>query len=569
MTVLLSVRNIKKFFIEKKVLENISFDIALGEKVGLVGLNGAGKTTLVNIITGNLSYDSGCILWNKKSVNIGYVKQDSSYIKSIDCVENNTEFLKIASILGLEKVNEYNSDKLNNLSGGERTKVALSKVWSSNPDFLILDEPTNHLDYNGVQYLIKDIKSYKGTVLVISHDRYFLDQCTDKILEIEDGNINKYNGNYTFYREEKSRRYQAKLKEYSIQQETKKKINDQISTLKNWSNKAHDESRKKAISSGNKMGGKEYYRAKAKKKDNQIKSRIKNLEKIDIKGAQKPKEEKRIDFKLQKAILKGTRVAEAVDISKSFDKKSVFTKSSFYISRGERVGIWGNNGCGKTTLLKILIGEQKPDTGHVFFSSSSNVGYLSQNISDLDIESTVLSIFKIESVQQNRDLMNSLFNMGFNQKMLNQQIKTLSFGEITRLRIAKIILNECDVLILDEPLNHLDIHSREKLEQVLEDYYGTIIVVSHDRYMLQTICNKLLVFNDKKILRVEYNLNEYLEQQKKVDKPSKNKLEQKMLIENELAYIIGELSKISKDSAKYKELDQRYNKLLSSYDIIP
>lgn len=569
MTVLLSVRNIKKFFIEKKVLENISFDIALGEKVGLVGLNGAGKTTLVNIITGNLSYDSGCILWNKKSVNIGYVKQDSSYIKSIDCVENNTEFLKIASILGLEKVNEYNSDKLNNLSGGERTKVALSKVWSSNPDFLILDEPTNHLDYNGVQYLIKDIKSYKGTVLVISHDRYFLDQCTDKILEIEDGNINKYNGNYTFYREEKSRRYQAKLKEYSIQQETKKKINDQISTLKNWSNKAHDESRKKAISSGNKMGGKEYYRAKAKKKDNQIKSRIKNLEKIDIKGAQKPKEEKRIDFKLQKAILKGTRVAEAVDISKSFDKKSVFTKSSFYISRGERVGIWGNNGCGKTTLLKILIGEQKPDTGHVFFSSSSNVGYLSQNISDLDIESTVLSIFKIESVQQNRDLMNSLFNMGFNQKMLNQQIKTLSFGEITRLRIAKLILNECDVLILDEPLNHLDIHSREKLEQVLEDYYGTIIVVSHDRYMLQTICNKLLVFNDKKILRVEYNLNEYLEQQKKVYKPSKNKLEQKMLIENELSYIIGELSKISKDSAKYKELDQRYNKLLSSYDIIP
>lgn len=569
MTVLLSVRNIKKIFMENKVLEDINFDIELGEKVGLVGLNGAGKTTLVNIIIGNLPNDNGYVLWNKKSVNIGYVKQDSSYIKSIDCVENNTEFLKITSRLGLEKVNEYNGHKLNNLSGGERTKLALSKVWSSNPDFLILDEPTNHLDYNGVQYLIKEIKSYKGTVLVISHDRYFLDECTDRTLEIEDGKINKYNGNYTFYREEKARRYQAKLKEYSNQQETKKKIDNQINTLKNWSGKAHNGSRKKAIASGNKMGGKEYYRAKAKKKDNQIKSRIKKLEKINIEGVQKPKEERRIDFKLQKTVLKGTRVAEFADISKRFDNKSVFTKSSFYINRGERVGIWGYNGCGKTTLLKILIGEQKPDTGHVFFSSSSNIGYLSQNISNIDTDSTALGVFKTESTQQSRDLMNLLFNMGFNQRMLNQQIKTLSLGEITRLRIAKLILEECDVLVLDEPLNHLDIYSREKLEEVLKEYDGTIIVVSHDRYMLQKICNKLLIFNDKKILRVEYNLNEYLEHQKKVDKSGKNKLEQKMLIENELSYIIGELSKIPKESAKYKELDERYNKLLSSYDIIP
>jgi macrolide transport system ATP-binding/permease protein len=195
MAMLLSIRNIKKDFAVKKILKGISFDISTGDRIGIVGLNGAGKTTLVNIITGNLPYDEGSLVWHKKSVNIGYLKQDSAFIKSINCEENPESFLKYSSSLGLKKVHRWKGEKLNNLSGGERTKIALSQIWSADPDFLILDEPTNHLDYSGIQWLIKEIGGYKGTVIIISHDRYFLDKCVNRILEIDDGNMIQYNGN--------------------------------------------------------------------------------------------------------------------------------------------------------------------------------------------------------------------------------------------------------------------------------------------------------------------------------------------------------------------------------------
>lgn len=563
MTMLVSVRNIKKGFIEKKILKDISFDIAIGEKIGLVGLNGTGKTTLVNIIAGSLAYDEGTILWHKKSVSIGYLKQDSAYIKSINCEENLKSFLRVSSNLGLEKVQQWDEEKLNNLSGGERTKIALSEIWSTNPDLLTLDEPTNHLDYNGVQWLIKEVRNYKGTVILISHDRYFLDECVDKILEIDEGNIKEYNGNYSFYREEKRRRYESQLNKYLIQEETKRKISEQIYTLKNWSHKAHREAREKAIASGNKFGGKEFHRAKAKKKDIQIKSRIKRLEKIKIEGVEKPKEEKKIDFNLQRGKLKGTRVVEAMNISKSFENKPLFNESSFYIQRGERIGIFGNNGCGKTTLLKILLGEESVDIGQIFLSNSTKVGYLSQDVVGIDMEKIVLNIFNMTSREERGKLQTILFNMGFDEKMIEQQIKTLSLGEITRLRIAKLILEASDLLILDEPLNHLDIHSREKLEEVLENYEGTIIVVSHDRYMLQKICNKLLVFENRKVKRVEYTLKEYLEKDKNINNSIyKSKLEEKMLIENEKIFVLGELSKYPKESDKYKELDAKFVNLI-------
>lgn len=563
MAMLLSVRNIKKDFVEKKILKGISFDISVGERVGLVGLNGAGKTTLVNIIVGSLNYDEGSIIWHKKSVNMAYLKQNSAYIKSINSEENIKSFLQISSKLGLEKVNQWKEEKINNLSGGERTKIALSEIWSTNPDFLILDEPTNHLDYNGVQWLIKEIRRYKGTVIVISHDRYFLDESAQKILEIDEGNIHQYNGNYSFYREEKKRRYESQFNQYLVQEEYKKRINEQIDTLKNWSSKAHREAPKKAIAAGNKKGGKEFLRAKAKKMDIQIKSRIKKLEKIKIEGVEKPKEEKKIDFKLQRGNLKGTRVIEVSNISKGFEDKVLFNESSFYIKRGEKVGIFGNNGCGKSTLIKILLGEEVANGGQVFLSNSAKVGYFSQNIVETDVEKTVIDIYNINSREERQKLLTILFNMGFDERMMEQSIKTLSLGEITRLKIAKLILEACDLLILDEPLNHLDIHSREKLEEVLEDYDGTIIVVSHDRYMIQRVCNKLLIFENKKIKRIEHTLKEYLERDKNNKKlVDRSKLEEKMIIENEMAFILGELNKYPKESDKYKELDVKFESLV-------
>lgn len=563
MTMLLSVRNLKKDFVEKKILKEINLDIEIGERLGLVGLNGAGKTTLVNILSGNLKQDEGTVLWHKKSVNIGYLKQSSAYIKSISCDENHKEFLNVSSNLGLSKVYEWEDEKLNNLSGGEKTKIAIAEIWASNPDFIILDEPTNHLDYKGVKWLVKEIRRYKGTILVISHDRYFLDECVNKIIEIDEGKLNEYNGNYSFYSEEKKRRYEDQLNKYLIQEETKRRINEQIDTLKNWSSKAHRESRIKAIASGNKKGGKEHNRAKAKKMDIQIKSRIKRLEKINIEGVEKPKEEKRIDFILQKGQLKDTRVVEANRISKSFENKLLFSDSSFYIKRGEKVGVFGDNGCGKSTLLKILLGEETVDKGQIFFSSSTKVGYLSQHIEGIDTQKTVIDLFDITSRQQRGLLITILFNMGFDEEMLDQQIKTLSLGEITRLRIVKLILEACDLLILDEPLNHLDLHSREKLEEVLKAFNGTIILVSHDRYMIQKVCSKLLVFENKKLKRAECTLKEYLDKSKNCNNIiNRFKAEEKMLIENEIAYVVGSLSQYPKDSEEYKKLDIRYNSLV-------
>lgn len=564
MSVMLSVRNIKKEFAQKQVLKDVSFDISVGERIGLVGANGAGKTTLVNILSKNLSYDSGSILWHKKSINIGYLKQDSASEKHNCSEENFKSFLQYSSNLGLEKVQEWKEEKFDNLSGGERTKVALSHVWSQNPDFLIFDEPTNHLDYDGVSYLIKELKKYKGTVLVISHDRYFLDECAERILEIDEGRVCSYGGNYSFYREEKKRRYESELKEYLLQEETKKKINEQIKMLKNWSAKAHRESRKKAIKLGGGKGGKEYFRLKAKKKDKQIKSRIKRLEKIEVEGVEKPKEEKKVDFDFKRAGLKGTRIIEAADIGKSFEDKILFKESSFYIQRGEKVGIFGKNGCGKTTLLKIILGKETLNEGEIFLSAGTKIGYISQDTKEIDMDKKVLDLFDISSKEERGSLQTILFNMGFDENMAEQKISTLSLGEITRLKIVKLITDDCSLLILDEPMNHLDIYSREKLEEVLQKYEGTIILVSHDRYMMQKICNKLLVFENQKIKRLEHTLKEYLESIQDIgsQKCKSSNQEEKMVIENEMAFILGELNKYPKESSEYAKLDRKFESLV-------
>ncbi len=564
MPLLLSCREIKKAYGETNILNSINFDIAVGEKIGLVGLNGAGKTTLVNIIAGGLEADSGKLYWHKKSVNIGYLRQESAYVEKVMEIGNMQDYLFTSNTLGLKKVREWDDTKLKHLSGGEKTKLSLSQIWSMNPDFLVLDEPTNHLDYMGVQWLIQELRKYKGTVLLISHDRYFLDECVNRIVEIENHSLQEYNGNYSYYKEEKKRRYESQLKQYLQQEEMKNKIKEQINNLKQWSEKAHRQSAAKAIDSGRKMGGKEFLRAKAKKMDIQVKSRIKRLEKIEIEGVEKPKEETRIEFKLKSAVLKGNRVIEAGDITKAYGEKILFRDSSFYIQKGEKVGIFGENGCGKTTLLKLLLGKEEPNQGDIFFSSSIRLGYLSQDISHLDFNKVVLDCFDIATREQRLNVHNLLFRMGFLEANLHQLIGSLSLGELTRLRIAQLIVKECDLLLLDEPLNHLDLNSREKLEEVLSDYNGTILLISHDRYMMERICNKLLVFENQRVQRIEYGLREYLEHMS-IDKKAskKEKKEEMLLIDNELSVILGELSRHVQGTDEYIRLDTRFKELVA------
>jgi len=586
MTVLLSCLALKKEYGDVTILKEVSFDIAIGDRVGLVGINGAGKSTIANIIYGSLKNDSGSLLWYKKDIEIGYLHQSSKYsqksaITEVKAKDNqygyseNTEdfkedFYQISSELGMKKVNNWEEERLSNLSGGERMKLALANIWALNPDFLILDEPTNHLDYQGVQWLIEELKKYKGTILIISHDRYFLDKTINKIIEVKEGKTDTYNGNYSFYREEKQRRYESQLHQYEIQESTKAKIKEEIDRLGQWSDKAHRDSRKKERAS---LGKKEYFRMKAKKKDKQIKSRIKRLEKIEVTGVEKPQEDRGIDFEFREVTAKGTRIIEGRSIKKAYGERVLFMDSSFYVKRGEKVGIFGPNGCGKSTLLRILLGEETLDKGELFISRAVEKGYLSQETIDVDKDSKVIELFHITSREEGGRIRTLLANMGFDEKMINNPLSSLSLGELTRVRMTKLILKNQDLLILDEPLNHLDIYSREKLEEALLDYNGTIVVVSHDRYMLQNLCDVLLVFKDSKIVRVSGTAKEYLEdiEDKKQNKVKESKIdaevkrnreEERMIIENEIAFVLGEFTKFAPGTKEYEDLDKKFKELI-------
>ena len=533
MTVIMKCKDISKEYGDKVILKNINLDLKLGEKVGIVGENGAGKTTLVNIITGNSVATSGEVIWYKEGIKVGYMKQATDY-----------------------------TNLQSSLSGGERTKALLKSIIYGDFNLLILDEPTNHLDYEGVSWLIKKVNEFKGTIIIISHDRYFLDKTVNKVIEIEDKEVKIYNGNYTAYRDKKKKNFQAQMHAYIEQEKVKEKINNQIAELKKWSNKAHKEAGKKAIETGNKSGGKQFNRAKAKKMDAQVKSKIKRLQKLQVEGVDKPKEEGYIVFNGTSAGKIGSVVLEAKDISKAYDNKVLFNKSSFYIKQGEKVGVYGPNGCGKTTLIKAILGQEEIE-GEINISSSRKIGYISQDVTDINEEISIIKAFEINSRKELGKLRSDLALIGFDAESLNKKIKYLSLGERMKIKLLLLIRESYEVLILDEPTNHIDLHVREQLESVLEKYNGTIILVTHDRYMMEKICDKLLVFDNKEIKRYEYNFNEYLEKiNEKNEKKNMNRAEENLIIDNRITCIISELSIINKDSVRYKELEKQYNELI-------
>ena len=540
MTAILKGKHISKEFGDKVILNDINFEIESGKKIGIVGSNGAGKTTLADIITNTVKPTSGQLLCQYSGMDIGYMKQATEY-------------------LDLEQT----------LSGGERTKKLLTQLLYSKKDFLVLDEPTNHLDYEGVKWLIKQIRAFKGAVVIISHDRFFLDQCIDSTMEIDQGKIINYNGNYSFYREEKWRRYESQLHLFMEQEKLKSQIRGQIEELKGWSEKAHRESRKKAIATGNKFGGKEYNRVKAKKMDKAVKSRIKRLEKIEVGGLIKPEEEIKVLFQLEATKKVGDTILQAKDIRKFYGNKLIFNQSSFYVKRGEKIGVYGVNGCGKSTLVKAIL-KQVPLEGEIRISEERKIGYISQDVLDIKEEKSILQVFEATNKEEERQIRMALVQMGFSNDRLYDKVEVLSLGERMKLKLLLLIRQGCEVLILDEPTNHIDLHVREQLEETLKDYSGTLILVTHDRYMLEQLCDKLLVFENQIIRRYEYGIREYLErkEQKQVAqdeahrKEMKSNKEDKMLLENEIAYIIGQLSREKQGTPMYEELDNKYQELI-------
>ncbi|WML39843.1 ABC-F type ribosomal protection protein [Neobacillus sp. OS1-2] len=553
-SVMIHVKGLEKSYHLQKIFDNIQFEIKNGEKIGLVGLNGTGKTTLANLILGKILPDKG-VIEKPNDVKIGYLTQSIDYEGNdfYQFLSNEAEYdlFHHTSELGLRKVSNWEESRLSHLSGGEKLKLALSMVWASKPDVLILDEPTNHLDFTGIKWLVSELEKFHGPVLLISHDRHFLDQTVNQIFELENGKIGFYNGNYSDYRKEKQQRLETQRHQYNVQQRQTELVETQMVQLKSWSEKAHRNSRKEE-------GTKEYHRVKAKKRDNQVKSKMKRLQnELNKNKVEKPIDEAKVRFEFDQHGKRGKRILEAKRLSKSFDDRTLFQDSQFYINQGDRVGLLGENGCGKTTLIKMIIGMMQPSEGELWKSDTINIAYLSQDVADLPADLSAIEALGYsdrESILKARTL---LANLGLKESHITKPIGMLSLGQRTRVKLVDILMKEYDVLILDEPTNHLDLPSREQLEKTLKEYTGTILTVSHDFYFLNNLCDRLLVFDNQQIKRVEMKPEEYFN-----TKTLDNRNEKLLVIENKIAAILGELSLINQKDPKYHELDKEFNDLV-------
>ena len=563
-------RDLQKSFGDKRVFSNLEFDIYQQDRIGLVGLNGTGKTTLANILFGSIQADKGTIERMKEPYRIAYLHQSADYsVSDIHAPDQSPEeeIFHQASRLGLSKLHEWKPERLDSLSGGERLKLSLAKVWSSKPDMLILDEPTNHLDLQGIEWLIREIGQFSGPVMIISHDRHFLDQAVRRIFELQEGTLTIYDGNYTAYREQKQKNYDDQLHQFNVQQREIDRIENQMANLKKWSEKAHRESTKGGSPSENRqMGFKEYHRVKAKKMDQQVKSKMKRLQQeLDKNKIETPAEEGKVHFQFDSSGKRGKRIIEAKNLSKSFGDRTLFKDSQFYIKHGEKIGILGPNGTGKTTFIRMLLEETSPSDGELWISSTLKIAYLNQDINDLPLTKNALEALDLSEREQIYRARTLLANLGMKEAKLKRPIGQLSMGERIRVKLTDMLLKEYDVLILDEPTNHLDLPSREQFEKTLREFSGTLIIISHDLYFLEKLSTRLLVFEKNKITRFDMNLKEYRMKSRRShqEKAHDSTKDQIMVIDNRINAILGELSLLVPGDSKYAQLDKEFNGLVN------
>ena len=530
---ILSCQNISKAFVENQVLKNVSFHIEDHEKAAIVGINGAGKTTLLRIIVGEMTPDDGQVVLAKDKT-LGYLAQNSTVDTShtiyeellsvkadllrleekIRECENNMKhadgdaledlmkqytslthafetgggYLYRSELVGVLKGLGFTEDEFSKpvatLSGGQKTRVALGRLLLQNPDLIILDEPTNHLDMNSIAWLETYLLNYKGAVLIVSHDRYFLDRIAGKVIEIDQSKATTFRGNYSDYAVKKEQLRVAAWNAYMNQQREIKHQEEVIEKLKSFN-------REKSIK--------------------RAESREKMLDKIEV--IEKPSEV-RTDMKLTLTprILSGNDVLTVEHLSKSFDSHKLFTDVNFEIKRGEHVAIIGDNGSGKTTLLKILNGLVPADQGTFRLGSNVEIGYYDQEHHVLHSEKTLFEEISDDyPYLNNTQIRNVLAAFLFTGEDVFKRISDLSGGERGRVSLAKLVLSNANFLILDEPTNHLDIMSKEILEDALNGYEGTILYVSHDRYFINRTAHRILDLTEGQFVSYVGNYDYYLE----------------------------------------------------------
>lgn len=546
-----SVNNVMKSFGGNIIFENISLEIKNGERVGLVGRNGSGKTTIFGLLTGKESLDAGAIHM-KKGTRIGHVAQipkfdevmtvydvlssafkvEKELEKEMHALEKNmaveqeqsaleklmerygviqekfaflggyeieANIMKVAN--GLQ-VTDLFSRVFTELSGGEQTKVSLAYMLLQKPDLLLLDEPTNHLDLFAVEWLEQFLKEYTGTVIVISHDRYFLDEVVTKIFDLEDGEIHVYHTNYSQFVEEKEERLLQEFQAYQEQQKKIKKMKEAIKRLREWANQANPPN--------------EGLHKRARNMERAL-ERIEKLKRPIL-------ERKQMGLQFEGQERSGKDVVVMKEVSKGFAGRPLFEQANLHVRFQERAAIVGRNGTGKTTLLKLLLEEINPDVGEIRIGSSVKIGYLSQHTYG-NVKSNVLEAFREYVAVTEGEARHILAKFLFYGPAVFKKVTQLSGGEKMRLRLAQLMYQDINFLILDEPTNHLDIESREVLEEALEQYNGTILAVSHDRYFLNKLFEKTYWIDECKLF--EFAGNYAWARQKWEEKLEKQVIKQK------------------------------------------
>ena len=527
----ISVSNlVKEFEVGHKILDGLTFQVDTGERVGLLGPNGCGKTTLLRILTGVLDYDEGdVVIAPGKRMGLisqipvypaGYTVEDvlatafaplrkmeeemaalteqmgegsdpallsrydrlTAAYEAAGGYETDTRTNKVCNGLSIpQSMREQLFDKL---SGGEKTRVNLARLILEDTDILLLDEPTNHLDLRATEWLEEYLEKFKGTVLTVSHDRYFLDQVVDRIVEIQEGRAEFYEGNYSFYAVEKERRYEEKLRQYEKEQAKIEQLEKAAAQMRIWAYSGMDKTFKR------------------------VKSMEKRIERMRV--TDRPKKERKMEVRFGEREFRGDEVLTIKGLTKSFGDRTLFANLGLEVEGGERIGLLGDNGSGKTTLLKLILGEEEPDSGKIRMGPTVRTGYLPQHVHFDHPERNLVDTLIYDQDCTAQTARNRLAAFKFRGEDVFKPVSALSGGEQSRLRLCMLMDEKINLLILDEPTNHLDIQSREWIEEAVEEYEGNLLFVSHDRYFIERFASRIWMLENGQITDFRGGYQDYL-----------------------------------------------------------
>ncbi|MGE7986670.1 ribosomal protection-like ABC-F family protein [Lysinibacillus fusiformis] len=531
---LLKLQDISYEIKDTFLFEHVTATVKQGEVIGIIGRNGAGKSTLLQFIRGMLVPTAGEIK-GLPTVKMAIVEQELAHFNRMEITAREADLLSKWKVPNVPFAA---------LSGGEKLKMRLAEGFSQGAQILMLDEPTNHLDEQSTTFLIKQVQNYKGTIIVVSHDRYFLDSVATKIWSIEDKRLIEHNGNYSNYMAEREHRRLTQQRAYDKQQKNIERIEAQMQELTAWSQKGHAQSTKLE-------GFKEYHRVKAKRLDSQVKSKKKRLEaELEKAKVEAVRPESEIRFSLGTNQRVGKRFLETKNVSLHFDDRLLFKDVNINAQFGDKVAITGTNGSGKTSFLKVILGQLKAE-GEVWVSPAANIGYLTQEVFDLPLDQTPEQYFYQETFEERGKVRNLMKNLGFTSTHWTSAIGEMSMGERVKCKLMAYILADKNVLILDEPTNHLDLPSREQLEQTLAQYNGTLLVVSHDRYFLEKVTNSVWEVHGQQIEK----------KWRKEVKQDEDVMTLRLKLETERQEILGKLSFVTAKDKDYALLDVKFNEL--------